>query len=140
LQNYEEAKVKEMDGTSQVFTHLKKQGLWVALNTGYSAMQKNIIIEKLGWKQQGLIDYAISASEVERGRPAPDMIKKFNVENPGVIMKVGDTVNDILEGKNAGCGKVIGVSYGAGKPEDLSKNGADNIIDHLSELIDLIYD
>ncbi len=53
------------------------------------------------------------------------------------VAKVGDTRNDILEGKNAGCGITIGVQTGAGTTKDLL--GADFIVDKITN-IDMVVD
>jgi len=66
----------------------------------------------------------VCATDVEQGRPAPDMcrevMRKLNVTDPSRAVKVGDTVNDVLEGVQAGMW-VIGVTLSgslAGLSED----------------------
>ena len=51
------------------------------------------------------------------------------------VVKVGDTMNDMVEGKNAGCELVIGVLTGVGKKELCYK--ADLVIENISELMNL---
>ena len=50
---------------------------------------------------------------------------------------VGDMKADILTGKNAGV-RSVGCLWGFGKKEDLIENGADYLIEHPSEILDLI--
>jgi len=48
--------------------------------------------------------------------------------------QIGDSVRDIEEGKNAGCGLVVGVLSGADSAEDLLAAGADLIAERLTDL------
>jgi phosphoglycolate phosphatase len=50
---------------------------------------------------------------------------------------VGDMKADILTGKNAGV-KTVGCLWGFGKKEDLVDNGADFLVSHPSEILELI--
>ena len=69
------------------------------------------------------LDAYVSAYEVAEGRPYPYMIHRL-MERVGVmdvrrVCKVGDSVRDMEEGRNAGCGLVVGVTSGADSGEDL---------------------
>ena len=57
--------------------------------------------------------------------------------NVKYVAKVGDTKNDILEGKNAGCGINIGVLSGVGTKVDLSE--ADLVVKKITN-IDVEFD
>ena len=120
---------------------LKVMGITVVLNTGYSARVAGIIIDKLGWKKGIQYDDLITASDVVAGRPAPDMIylaaEKFGV-NTTQIVKVGDSVIDIEEGKNAGCALSIGITTGAHTIDQLKVARPDYIINNLMELLSLV--
>jgi len=101
----------------ELFQLLKGKGIKVALNTGYSRNIADILLEKLAWVEKDLIDFSVTFDEVENGRPAPDMIlhimKHFEVENAAQVIKIGDAIIDIEEGKNAGCTKTFGITTGA---------------------------
>ncbi len=51
-------------------------------------------------------DCLLCATDVAKGRPAPDMcleiLRRFSISNPWRAVKIGDTVQDILEGRSAG--------------------------------------
>jgi hypothetical protein len=49
-----------------------------------------------------------------------------------------DTVFDIEEGKNAGCGLSIGITTGTHTRERLASARPDHIVDHLAEIPSLI--
>lgn len=50
------------------------------------------------------------------------------------VCKVGDTVNDIAEGRNAGCGLVVGVLSGADGAAALLAAGADVVVPDVTYL------
>lgn len=58
--------------------------------------------------------------------------------SPEQAVYVGDGVSDMLAGKAAGVHAVIGITQGFGSREALEANGADYIIDSLSELPSLL--
>jgi len=92
-------------GAIELINSLKNQGIKVGTTTGYVAGMMNNILPLTN--AMGLIpDSVVNSSEVTTGRPAPFMIFK-NCEKMGVyplsrMVKIGDTVADIQEGKNAG--------------------------------------
>ena len=61
-------------------------------------------------------------------------MKRFDIIDPHTVIKIGDSMNDILEGKNARCYKSIGVLSGAETRENLVKAGADEILDSVMDL------
>ena len=75
------------------------------------------------------------------GRPFPYMIHRIMERNDIIsvkhVAKVGDTRNDVLEGKNAGCGITIAVQTGAGSTRDFLE--ADMIVDKITN-IDMVVD
>ena len=92
-------------GAIELIDSLKKQGIKVGTTTGYVAeMMNNILPLTI---EAGLLpDSVVNSSEVSSGRPAPWMIyrncEKMNVFPLSQMVKIGDTVADIQEGKNAG--------------------------------------
>ena len=96
----------------------------------------------MGWKESIDYDALITASDVSNSRPAPDMIqlayRKFQLTNGNETIKVGDSIIDIEEGRNAGCRLCIGITTGAHTREQLLSAHPDAIIDHLLQLIPLL--
>lgn len=140
--HYSDNKISEIEGASEVFRLLKENGIKIALNTGFGRSTTDIIISRLGWLENSLIDDTITSDEVESGRPAPDMIQQLairnNISDHKQIVKVGDTPSDLLEGRNANCGMVIGVLYGTHTKEELMEYDHDHLIDHINELPNLV--
>ena len=133
-----DASVVEIEGTSDVFRQLKKAGIKIAVNTGFHRKITEVLLERLGWEHEGLIDTHISSDEVEQGRPAPNMIReimnRLHIDDSQTIAKIGDTPADLEEGNNAGCGLVIGVTEGTHSREQLSSYPHTHLIDTVRDL------
>ncbi len=130
--------VCEMPGASATFRQLKQHGIKVALDTGFSRAIAQTLIDRLGWERDGLIDASVTSDEVERGRPHPLMIRRL-MQQCGVtesqrVAKIGDAPADLLEGANADCGLVIGVTKGSSTREQLAPLPHDYLIDTVAEL------
>lgn len=139
---YDSFELKPQPGAEEVFDTLRAKNIAVVLNTGYDEKTAVNILEKLRWETGKQIDGIITASDVQNNRPNPDMIvlamEKFGIENANEVVKVGDSIIDIEEGKNAGCGLSIGITTGAHTFEQLASANPDHIIHHLQELLPLI--
>lgn len=125
----------------RLFANLNNNDIKIALNTGLSyEIQKQIILKlKLNY----YIDDYITSDMVPHGRPAPYMINRLmdnlNIDNPNVVLKAGDTPDDILEGKNARCGYTVGVLSGASTIKDLRPYYPTDILHNITELNDSLY-
>jgi phosphonoacetaldehyde hydrolase len=101
VKNYSEP----IPGAINLINSLKSMGVKVGTTTGYVAKMMDNILPLA--TANGLIpDSVVNSSEVSAGRPSPWMIYR-NCENMDVyplnhMVKIGDTVADIQEGKNAG--------------------------------------
>lgn len=143
---------------------LRKKKIKIGSTTGYTDEMMSIVTQ--GAKSQGYQpDIWFSPNSVgNMGRPYPYMIFK-NMEILKItcvqnVMKIGDTVSDILEGKNAGA-VTVGVLEGSSeiglledeyeRLTDEEKNalknkaaaryreaGADYVVDNLSGVLELI--
>ncbi len=139
---YNSFELKPQPGAEALFSSLKERGILVVLNTGYSRAIAVSILQKLGWKVWEQIDAIITASDVHRNRPYPDMIllamQQFGITDAKVVVKVGDSIIDIEEGRNAGCGLSIGITTGAHTQEQLASANPDYILHNLAALLPLI--
>lgn len=125
-----------------LFQELHKKGVKVALNTGFTKLITETILQRLNWSNSPLIDAVISSDEVPGGRPEPFMIqtimKRLGITDSKDVVKIGDTEVDVQEGRNAQCGLVVSVTTGASSREQLEQFHPDHIIDSLEELPPLI--
>lgn len=124
------------------FEFLKKNKVKIGLDTGFFSNITNVIIDRLGWLKNGLVDFFISSNEVVAGRPQPYMIqelmKRANVSDPKKVIKVGDTEVDVREGRNAQCLFTIAVTTGAYTKSQLELYQPDFIINSLQQLPELL--
>ena len=84
------------------------------------------------------ISCIVAGNDVERVKPAPDMVLKIMEETKGKpedTLVVGDMIYDIEMGRNAGA-RTCAVTYGNGTYDELST--ADYIIDDFAALLDII--
>jgi phosphonatase-like hydrolase len=134
--------IEPLPNVEETFSQLHAMGIQVGINTGFSRDIADTIVDRLQWKEKGLVDHVVGSDEVELGRPHPYMIQKMmidgRIERSMEVAKVGDTEVDVREGQNAGCRYVIGVTTGIFTREELEPYNPTHIIDDMSELINII--
>jgi phosphonatase-like hydrolase len=137
----EDPDIKPMPGVLAVFRALRQAGILIALDTGFNRDILDAVLSRLEWATDGSLAASVSSDEVARGRPYPDLIEKAmaltGVADPAKVVKVGDTPVDIMEGLAAGCGLVVGVSYGTHSRAELERDGV-HVVDALPDLLPLL--
>jgi len=133
----DDSPIEPIDPSLKAFIRsLQASGTKVALDTGYPPELQKALVEKL--HLGNIIDAYVSSYQVSQGRPYPYMIfnlmEQCNVLDVRRVAKAGDSVRDIEEGRNAGCGLVIGVLSGADSAEDMMAAGADVIVPIITDL------
>ena len=139
---YSKADIQPQHNAIALFTALKQRNIYAVLNTGYDRSTAQSIINKLGWKEGVDFDGLVTASDVSKNRPEPDMIhfamNKFGIVNSSEVAKVGDSIIDIQEGQNAGCGLTIGTTTGAHTEEQLLSAKPDYVIKDLIDILQIL--
>jgi phosphonatase-like hydrolase len=134
--------IEPMDDAEDTFNALRRKGIKIGLDTGFSRDITDVILERVGWKNSPLIDVTVCSDEVAKGRPYPDMIRvmmdRFGVTDPKEVIKIGDTEVDVNEGINTGCLMNIAVTTGAFSEEELLKHHPTHIVNSLTEILDFI--
>lgn len=122
----------------QVADTLKRaheSGLRIAIASSRSTLSLIPLSRMLGILPY--IDYIADESLIANKKPAPDMalhiLEHFSI-SPDRALVVGDTSFDIIMGKSAGC-HTCGVTYGNQTRQELLAAGADNVVDHFSEIM-----
>jgi len=150
-------------GVIEAVKKLRAMGIVIGSTTGYTIKMMDIVAPCA--KEKGYLpDYLVCPEEVSSGRPYPYMIwrnlEKLRISDVREVVKVGDTIADIEEGRNAGCvsvGVIKGSSLlGLSEKEIENKNeseietlfktarreyfgaGADFVITEISDLPKLI--
>ena len=133
--------ISEIDGTTELFRHLKSKDIYIGVGSGFPMQVVQAIASQLGWLDKGLLDYVGSAEQVGVGRPNPKMIldvmEQFGITDELAVVKIGDTVVDVQEGKNAGAWTVA-VLTGSQTEAQLIAAAPDYILSSIQELTTLI--
>ena len=134
----EDPSISEVPGTTATFQALRRAGIRIAVNTGFSRDIVDVLLGRLGWVSTGLIDASVASDEVSLGRPHPDMVRhlmaRLGVYDPATVAKVGDTPADLDEGTNARCGWVIGVTQGTHTREQLELYRHTHLVETVADL------
>jgi phosphonatase-like hydrolase len=139
---YDTMDILPQENAAEVMEALKSRHILVVLNTGYNAATADSLISKLGWVKGEHFDGLVTASDVTRNRPEPDMIlvamEQFGITDPSQVIKVGDSTIDVEEGRNAGCEINVGITTGAHTREQLETVQPSFIIENLVELLPIV--
>ena len=113
-----------IEGVVPVIAAWQQAGLRIGSTTGYTRSMLLPVIEQAA--QGGYYpDASVCPDEVGTGRPSPWMLARnaqlLDVYPPAACVKIGDTISDIEEGKNAGMwtvgltrtGNLVGLDYEA---------------------------
>lgn len=141
-QAYENLQVGSFEGVEETLLFLKKNGIKVAFNTGYNKKIASLLLKKMNWKQGEQYDVLVTADDAKNGRPAPDMIleamQQLVVIEASKVLKAGDSIIDIEEGKNAKCGVTVGVTTGAHTKDQLASANPTYVLESLTHLKELV--
>ncbi|TNE31620.1 MAG: HAD family hydrolase [Bacteroidetes bacterium] len=141
-EKYQIQSLGSFEGVESMITRLRDNGIKVVLNTGYDTETATSILKKMKWNKGTHYDALVAADNVVNGRPAPEMIQlameQFGINNPSEVVKVGDSIIDIEEGKNAGCGLTIAVTSGAHNENQLQSVQPDLILKSLANLDEVL--
>lgn len=92
-------------GVAQVVREWQSRGILIGSTTGYTRKMLDPVLAQAA-RQGYRPDASVCPDEAGGGRPAPWMLMKcaqlLNVYPPVTCVKIGDTVVDVEEGKNAG--------------------------------------
>lgn len=137
---YSEEGVRPLPGVLDVFAWLKKNGVRLALNTGFDRRITDLLISTLRWANE--VDAIVCGDDVREGRPAPYLIFHA-MESTGVssvhrVVTVGDTAVDLRAGYNAGVRCNIGVLSGAHTREQLEREPHTQLLGTVAELPDTV--
>jgi phosphonatase-like hydrolase len=129
--------VTAMPGALEVLRTLRAAEVKVCLTTGFDPPTRDALLDALGWRTE--VDFALSPSDVGRGRPAPDLIlgamALVGVRDPEAVVVVGDTVSDLEAGHAAGAGAVVGVLSGAYDAAALAAASPTAVLDDVTDLV-----
>jgi phosphonoacetaldehyde hydrolase len=124
---------------AEVMEFLKNRKIKVGVGSGLPASVFQILFDHLGWSRYKF-DYTAVFERFKAGRPDPvmilDMCNRINVPT-NQLLKVGDTVSDVLEGKNANVTTAV-VMSGTQRKEQLLASKPDHVFNTLREIMSII--
>lgn len=131
-------KTKVYEGIMELLSGAKEKGMKLAV---LSNKPHDATIDVLGkFFKEGTFDLAFGARDGIPLKPDPtsaiELAKELGISKDECIY-VGDTSVDMQTGKGAGF-FAVGVLWGFRDRKELEENGADKIVSHPSEILDLI--
>ena len=126
------------EGVLETLKTLKNDGFKLACITNKTARFTNPLMETAGLTPY--FDFIASGDTFAEMKPNPlpllEVAKLFDVAPENAWM-IGDSINDISAGKNAGF-KTIAVSYGYAGQHSMADLNADYTVNAISKIVDLI--
>ena len=127
---------KGVDGIHPFLTRLKSKGFSLALATNDERQDTETVLSSLDL--QNVFDLVVCAGEVTPPKPHPGIVLAI-CERLSIPLKetvfIGDTVGDMIAGKNAGVALTIGVVEGGITPREELEKVADVVFDSIRDLL-----
>lgn len=129
-----------LDGVREAMEFLASKNITVGYVTGFARTPALRLLEvsKLGYAT------LVGSDEIQRGRPAPDLIheatRRLSVDDPAAVAYAGDTPGDIASGLAASCGRVYGLTCGAHDRAELEAAAIGTPAMVVGSLLDAVHD
>lgn len=134
-------KVVPIQGIQTFLFNLKKDGFFTALATSDERKDTEAILRHLRFED--LFDLVLCSGEVRSPKPHPETIhsicQKLSISPQESIM-IGDSITDMMMGKQAGVALSIGVLEGGVTPKEELEKIADFVVDSIRELKFICWD
>lgn len=128
----------EHPSLNEVIETLRKRQIKIGVGTGLSGDVFRMLYDQLNW-QRYRFDFIGVCDDPRYGRPHPHMIQTMMAElsiHASKLLKIGDTVADIREGKNAGV--VTAVVLAGTQPDQLLRaEKPDFVLQSLVEVLSI---
>lgn len=134
LENFSENK-----GFKEIVSFLNNKKIKVGIGTGLPKDMFELIFKQLSWAAYPF-DYIGIGEDIGHGRPHPamihDMMTRCNLKHHE-LLKVGDTIADIQEGKNANV-YTAAIFSGTANESEILRQNPDFTIRTLAEIKDIL--
>lgn len=131
--------IHEITGASATLGALRREGVKVAVVTSLSRDLAAPIFARLDLP----CDVTVTSCETIAQRPRPGLVfeamRRLGVFDPEDVVKVGETPVDLAEGAIAGCGAVVGATYGSFRREELYLRPHTHLVDRISKVADVVF-
>ena len=125
-------------GITEVLKLLTVNRIKKGVVTGKNSKRAEDVLERFDLKSE--FEVIIGSDLVAKSKPDPEGITLAMTalrSTPGETVMIGDAVNDIVAARNAKV-MAIAVTWGLGSSEHLAAAGADAMVDHPAELLEVI--
>jgi len=127
--------LRPADGIQELLFNLKRRGFSLALATSDERRDTEAMLSSLC--MEGIFDKVLCAGEVNSPKPNAESIlaicRQLSID-PKETIFVGDSMADMIMGKNAGIALTIGVLQSGVTPREELEKAADIVIDSFGEL------
>jgi HAD superfamily hydrolase (TIGR01509 family) len=134
--------LRPFPGAKALLDEVRRRGLKTVLATSSGKKQLRLSEEISGLPVSELVDYVVSADDIQASKPAPDLVvaavKKLGM-TPAQCVMLGDTPYDAESSKQAGV-VCLGLTCGGRTPPDLYRAGAREVWHHPADLLDHLDD
>jgi len=124
-----------LPGAVDLLGELRGLGVRTGYTTGFGHATAEHIAETLGFR----FDVGAASDEVDRGRPAPDLIERAmeraNVTDAARVGTAGDTPNDLKAGAAAGCRVIVGLGHGTHSLAELRPHPHSHLLEDLEGFV-----
>lgn len=131
--------LRAYDGVGRLLEILKKRKIKTGIFTGFDQLTYDRL-ERVGLG--GAFDSIVENTRYTAHKPDPEglylCMSELGITDSKGVVYVGDGVADMQVGKNAFARMTIGISHGFGTRQDLEQAGADVVVDHLSEISEIL--
>lgn len=133
--DFQDGEITPLGNVNGTFRRLKEAGLLIAIATGDE--RKPTLETMAALEIEEYVDIILCGSDPIPEKPDPAALQWIAQElniTPGQMLMVGDTVNDMLAGHNAGVAGCIGITGSTGDAAQLAKT-ADVLlttVDHIT--------
>ena len=132
--------VAPVPGAHRAVEQLHRAGVRVCLITGLSRRLLSLVLEAAGWRDR--VDLALSADDVPRGCPAPDIalaaMLRLGVGDVRELVMAHGAEGGVRCGRRAGAGLVAGILTGPHTPARLTDAGAHHLLASIADLPGLL--
>ncbi len=133
---------RPVDGVLECLTALRRAGILIGCDTGYTASASALLNRALS-ERYGIVFDVTTNSEIVRGRPAPfmvfDCMVKADVYPVEAVVKVDDTRAGMQEGRNAGVWTVGVYQTGNDTYDQLKTTEPDFLVPSVKDLPEVIF-
>lgn len=127
------------EGIEEVLKELNRQGRKLIVATSKPEIYAGVILKHFKLEQyfQDICGASLDGSRSKKGDVIRYVLNKNKVSPSDTVIMVGDRLHDIVGAKENKL-PAVGVLYGYGSKEELTKAGADFIAENMSELKEIL--